>query len=282
MSREAPYITLEAECALDSRWTSELFFAFLRLLSQCRLKRACTAETWPAAVLRLRNHEAAAILAVYPNKVRSTLDRLAMVASISVRSEPDHGGNLWTVSVDNYAKYQKLGRRSLAGRSADLSDPPHVPTSPRPFVEEEERRPAPPAARREDPAPSSRKRATPRIERPEGFPSTALLAELGVEFPDLELPAAVAEFLAYADREEATYKGERGWAQALRGALLRDRSRGLFSRRGPARAAARRPAPGGNGRPAYPAAVWDRELAELERPETHETAPLAAQGRLLA
>jgi len=129
VGREAPYITVEAESALDSRWTAPLWFAWSRVLSTCRLKRACTAESWPAAVLELRTHEAASILAVHANKVRSTLDLLSMVASISVRSHRDHGGDLWTISVDNYAKYQKLGRPTSATTYKDVSDPPHVPTS---------------------------------------------------------------------------------------------------------------------------------------------------------
>lgn len=262
---KVPYITLEAECALDSRWTAATFFAWVRLLSQCRLKRACTADTWPAAVLNLRTIEAAAILGVHPNKVRWAFDQLAIVASIDVRSDADRHGDRWTITVANYAKYQKLGRRSLTETSDRTFSPPHVPTSPR---TEEERKTSPRAA-------TPRRRATPRTERPAAFPSPELLADLVAEFADLDVPAAVDEFLAYADREEATYKGERGWSLALRGALLRDRTRGLF-RRGPLRAVHDAP----RGRPAYSADKW---AAKIEAKEALERAAArAAQGRLLA
>lgn len=139
--RESPYITIDAEAPLDARWTAPLWFAWSRLLATCRLKRACTAETWPAAVLKLRTTQAASIFGVHPNKVRSTLDTLGDVASITVRWSKDHGGDLLLISVDNYAEYQKLGRPTSARTSAELRDPPHVPTVSRPHVREEEKNP---------------------------------------------------------------------------------------------------------------------------------------------
>jgi hypothetical protein len=139
--RDNPYITIEAASPLDSRWTPLLWFAWSRLLGTCRLKRACTAETWPAAVLTVRTHELASILGVYPNKVRSTVDQLKIVASISARSRRDHGGDLWVISVDNYAKYQKLGRPTSAETSAELLGPPYDPTTLR--TEEEKNPPTP-------------------------------------------------------------------------------------------------------------------------------------------
>jgi hypothetical protein len=145
VAREAPYITIEAESPLDSRWTATLHFAWMRLLGTCRLKRACTAETWPAAVLELRFREAASILDVPANRVRYTLDTLSTVASITVRYSSDHGGDTVSVSVDNYAKYQKLGRPTSAITSKDVSDPPSVPTSLRKKKNSEEE---PPLARR--------------------------------------------------------------------------------------------------------------------------------------
>jgi hypothetical protein len=65
---------------------------------------------------------------------------------------------------------------------------------------------------------------------PADFPDAALRAELAADFADLDLDTAIAEFHAYALREEAEYRGLRGWTQALRGALLRDRGRGMFTR----------------------------------------------------
>lgn len=125
MSRHEPYVTVEARAALDHRWTADLWFAWSRILSTCRLKRACTPESWPAAVLRVRTIEAASILSCHPNKVRWMLDRLTIAASIEVRSNADRHGYVWTISVSNYAKYQKLGRPTY-----DISrEPPYVPTS---------------------------------------------------------------------------------------------------------------------------------------------------------
>lgn len=154
-----PYVSIQADAPLDSRWTAELWFAWSRILGTCRIKLACTAETWPAAVLRLRRHEAASILAVAPNRVRSSLDQLAMVASISVRHEADHGGDLWTISVDNYAEYQKLGRPTSAPKRSQDREPPSVPPSLRPS-EEKKKTPQPPApdgaASPPDPPPEGR------------------------------------------------------------------------------------------------------------------------------
>lgn len=142
----------------------------MRLLATARLKRACTAETWPAAVLTLRNYEAASILAVYPNKVRSTLDRLKMVASISALSRLDLGSNVWVISIANYAKYQKLGRPTSAKSYAELSDPPYVPTSLRPLREEEESAPSGAAAVHDEvvevDSPKSGDRGLVLVERP--------------------------------------------------------------------------------------------------------------------
>jgi hypothetical protein len=65
---------------------------------------------------------------------------------------------------------------------------------------------------------------------PADFPDAALRAELAADFGDLDLETAIAEFVAYARREEVEHRGLRGWTQALRGALLRDRGRGIFLR----------------------------------------------------
>lgn len=136
--RTDPYIVIRADAPLDSRWTADLWFAWSRLLGQCRLKRACTAETWPAAVLRLRTIEVASILAVHPNKVRWMLDRLVIPASMTARCERDHGGDLWVISVAKYAEHQKLGRPTYDLSSAEVRTPPNVPTSQRPNEEEEQ------------------------------------------------------------------------------------------------------------------------------------------------
>ena len=226
-----PYIVVRADAPLDSRWTADLWFAWSRILGQCRLKRACTSETWPAAVLRLRTIEAAAILAVHPNKVRWMLDRLVIPASMTARRERDHGGDLWTISVSNYAEYQKLGRPTSDHVGAEVRDPPNVPTSHRPHKEEER------SAAQPEPEPAKPPRSKPRKPRrdplPEGFPDPLFKLELEAEFPDLVLADAIAEFVAYAKRDGIHQAGENGWRQALRGALLRDRGRGLFLRRGP-------------------------------------------------
>lgn len=153
-----PYITIEAEAPLDSRWTPELWFAWSRLLATCRLKRACSAESWPAAVVELtpagfqsimgKSHgKAAWILASKLAAVADvTFERVGRNREVLERIKPELGASLeracsehvaslqraWSerrtrVIVHNYAKYQKLGRRSLSR----TSDPPHVPTSPR-------------------------------------------------------------------------------------------------------------------------------------------------------
>lgn len=224
-----PYITIEAEAPLDPRWDAGLWFAWSRILGQCRLKRACKPDTWPAAVLRLRTIQAAAILAVHPNKVRWMLDRLAIVASMSARCTADHAGDMWTITVDNYAKYQKLGRPTSDVSSAEVREPPHVPTSPRPHQKKRE------SAAQPEPEPEKPARSKPRKARrdplPEGFPDPLFLLEIEAEFPDLALADAIAEFVAYAKRDGIHQAGENGWRQALRGALLRDRGRGLFVRR---------------------------------------------------
>lgn len=132
MRRENPYITIEASSPLDSRWTPTLWFAWCRLLGTCRLKRACTAESWPAAVLTLRPIEAASILNTTPNWVANVLANLSQVASLTVRKDDSKSGARWVISVDNYAIYQKLGRPTSAKTSADVPTPPYVPTSLRP------------------------------------------------------------------------------------------------------------------------------------------------------
>ena len=168
MSREAPYISIRAEAPLDPRWTPELWFAWCRLLATCRLKRACTAESWPAAVLRLRPIEAASILNTTPNHVASVFAKLSQACSLTVHKEGDRDAARWVCSVDKYAEYQKLGRPTYARSSGEVSDPPLVPSSPR----------------------TSEKKKNPPTPRGRGAPATDPIADAW--------PAVQAAFGAYA------------------------------------------------------------------------------------